>query len=164
WEVARIAREKNGVPERKCQQRLKVLAELERRRTRAAEPTAAKPATALDHSLGLEGGFKHYQGLDIAHSRAIKRRDNALRQIARWRDGLGAKARRLSDKFVAEQALAESYCANQSLAYAEIDEPVGEAGQAAPQLAPIGDAADIVPAVPILEETAADIAPAVPSS
>ena len=73
-------------------------------------------------------------------------------------------ARRLSDKFVAEQALAESYCANQSLAYAEIDEPVGEAGQAAPQLAPIGDAADIVPAVPILEETAADIAPAVPSS
>jgi hypothetical protein len=57
WEVARIAREKNGVPERKCQQRLKVLAELERRRTRAAEPTAAKPATALDHSLGLEAGL-----------------------------------------------------------------------------------------------------------
>ena len=50
WEAARIAREKNGLPERKCQQRLKVLAELERRRTRAAETTAAKPATALDHS------------------------------------------------------------------------------------------------------------------
>src|SRR5262249_41396328 len=159
WEVARIAREKNGVPERKCQQRLKVLAELERRRTRAAEPTAAKPATALDHSLGLEAGFKYYQALDIAQSRAIKRRDNALRQIARWRDGLGAKARRLSDKFVDEQALAESYCANQSLAYAEI-----EARQAAPPLAPVGDAADIAPAVPPSAKTAADIAPAVPPS
>jgi hypothetical protein len=163
WEVARIAREKNGLPERKCQQRLKVLAELERRRTRAAETTAAKPATALDHSLGLEAGFKYYQALDIAQSRAIKRRDNALRQIARWRDGLGAKARRLSDKFVDEQALAESYCATQVLSYAEIDDPVGEARQAAPPLAPVGDAADIAPAVPTSEETAADIAPAVPS-
>jgi hypothetical protein len=162
--VARIAREKNGLPERKCQQRLKVLAELERRRTRVAETTAAKPATALDHSLGLEAGFKYYQGLDIAQSRAIKRRDNAFRQIARWRDGLGAKALRLSDKFIAEQALAESYCATQGLAYAEVDEPVGEAREAAPQLAPVGDAADIAPAVPTSEETAADIAPAVPPS
>jgi hypothetical protein len=162
WEAARIAREKNGLPERKYQQRLQVVAEV-RRRNGAAETTAAKPASALDHSRGLEGGFKHYQGLDIAQSRAIKRRDNAPRQIARWRDGLGAKARRLSDKFIAEQALAESYCATQALAYAEIDEPVGEAREAAPQLAPVGDAADIAPAA-TSEETAADIAPAVPPS
>src|SRR5262249_26140319 len=94
----------------------------------------------------------------------IKRRDNALRQIARWRDGLGAKARRLSDKFVAEQALAESYCANQGLAYAEIDEPVGEARGAAPTLAPVGDAADVALAVPSPAETATDIAPAVQPS
>jgi hypothetical protein len=94
----------------------------------------------------------------------MKRRDNALRQIESWRDGLGAKARALSDKFVAEQALAESYCATQFLAYAEIDDPVGEAREAAPPLAPVGDAADIVPAVPTSEETAADIAPAVPTS
>jgi hypothetical protein len=159
WEAARIAREKNGLPERKYQKRLQVVAEV-RRRNGAAEATPAKPASALDHSRGLEGGFKHYQALDIAQSRAIKRRDNALRQIARWRDGLGAKARRLSDKFIAEQALAESYCATQALAYAEIDEPVGEATEAAPQLAPVGDAADIAPAVPTSEETAADIAPA----
>jgi hypothetical protein len=163
WEAARIAREKNGLPERKYQKRLQVVAEV-RRRNGAAEATPAKPASALDHSRGLEGGFKHYQALDIAQSRAIKRRDNALRQIARWRDGLGAKARRLSDKFIAEQALAESYCATQALAYAEIDEPVGEATEAAPQLAPVGDAADIAPAVPTSEETAADITPAVPPS
>jgi len=163
WEVARIAREKNGLPERKYQQRLKVLAEVQRRNG-AAETSAAKPATARDHSLGLEAGSKYYQVLDIAQSRAIKRRDNALRQIARWRDGLGAKARRLSDKFVAEQALAESYCATQALAYAEIDDPVGKAREAAPPLAPVGDAADIAPAVPPSDEAAADIAPAVPTS
>src|SRR5207237_2985192 len=100
WEAARTAREKNSLPEHKYQERLRVLAEVERQR-RPAESTAAKPATAFDHSRGLRVGFKHYQGFDIAQSRAIKRRDNALRQIARWRDGLGAKARRLSDKFIA---------------------------------------------------------------
>jgi predicted transcriptional regulator len=158
-----MAREKNSLPERKYQQRLDVLAEVQRR-NRAAETTAAKPATALDHSLGLEAGFKSYQARDIAQMRAIKRRDNAPRQVARWRDGFGAKARRLSDKFVAEQALAESYCATQSLTYAGIDDPVGEAREAAPPLAPVGDAADVAPAVPSSEETAADIASAVPSS
>jgi hypothetical protein len=163
WEASRKAREKNCLPERKYQQRLKVLAEVQRR-NRAAETTAAKPATAIDHSRGLEAGFRYYQALDIAQSRALKRRDNALCQIARWRDGPGAKARRLSDKFVAEHALAESYCATQSLAYAEIDDPVGEAREAAPPLAPVGDAADIAPAVPPSDATAADIAPAVPTS
>jgi hypothetical protein len=120
WEAGRMAREKNSLPERKYQQRLKVLAELQWR-NRAAETTAAKPATALDHSLGLEAGFKSYQARDIAQSRAIKRRDNAPRQIARWRDGFGAKARRLSDKFIAEQALAESYGATQLLADTETE-------------------------------------------
>jgi hypothetical protein len=163
WEAARIAREKTGLPERKYQQRLQVVAEI-RRRNGAAEATAAKAASALDHSRGLEAGFKYHQGLDIAHSRAIKRRDNALRQIARWRDGLGAKARRLSDKFIAEQALAERYGAAHLLADAESDNNADEAMEAAPPLAPVGDAADIAPAVPTSEETAADIAPAVPPS
>src|ERR1700730_7829542 len=54
--------------------------------------------------------------------RALNRRDNALRQIARWRDGLGAKARRLSDKFIAEQALAERYGAAQFLADTQADD------------------------------------------
>ena len=50
---------------------------------------------------------RYYQDLDIAQSREIKRRDNALRQIARWRDGLGGKARALPEKFLAEPALAK---------------------------------------------------------
>jgi hypothetical protein len=162
WEAGRKAREKNSLPERKYQQRLKVLAELQRR-TRAAETTAAKPATALDHSRGLEAGFKYYQALDVTQSRIIKRRDNALRQIGRWRDGLGAKARRLSDKFIAEQALAERYGAAQFLADAETDDTVGDVIRAAPSLASAGDAADAAPPVPRADE-AAEAAPALASS
>jgi hypothetical protein len=162
WEAGRNAREKNCLPERKYQQRLKVSAELQRR-TGAPEITAAKPATALDHSRGLEAGFKYHQALDIGQSRALKRRDNALRQIARWRDGLGAKARHLSDKFIAEQALAERYGATQFLADAETDNIAGDAMQAAPPLASAGGAADAAPPVPLADE-AARTAPALASS
>ena len=131
WEAARKAREKNGLPERKYQQRLQVAAEV-RRLNGAAETAAAKPASALDHSRGLEAGFKHYQGLDIAQSRAMKRRDNTLRLIARWRKGLAPKARALSDKFIAEEALAEHYDAAHLLADAETDNNADEAMEAAP--------------------------------
>jgi len=153
WEASRIAREKNALPEQKYQERLRVLAQLQRPRG-AAESTAAKPATAFDHSLGLRAGFKYYQALDIAQSRAIKRRDKALRQIARWRDGLGAKARRLSDKFIAEQALAERYGATQFLADAGSDDTADDAMQAAPPLASAGDAADAAPPVALADEAA----------
>jgi hypothetical protein len=162
WEAARAAREKNSLPEHKYQERLEVFAELQRRRG-AAESTAAKPATAFDHSRGLRAGFKHYQGLDIAQSRAIKRRDNALRQIARWRDGLGAKARRLSDKFIDEQALAERYGATQLIADAETDGIAGGAIQAAPPLACAGDAADAAPPM-VLPDEAAEAAAALVSA
>jgi hypothetical protein len=158
WEAARMAREKNALPERKYQQRLQVIAEHQRRtRGGAVETTVAKAATALDHSRGLEGGFKYYAPLDIAQSRSIKRRENALRQIARWRDGLGAKARTLSDKFIAEQALAERYGVAPFLADADTDDTLGEAMEAAPPLPLAGKAADPVP-VPLPGE-AAGVAP-----
>jgi hypothetical protein len=135
WELGREAREKNALPERQYQLRLQNLAQLQRQ-----APVEAKPATAFDHSLGLRAGFKYHQGLDAAQTRAIKRRDNALRQIARWRDGLGGKARTLSDKFVAELALAERYGVAPSLG-AEIDGTAGEAAEAALPLAQAGEAA-----------------------
>jgi hypothetical protein len=162
WEASRKAREKNCLPERKYQQRLKVLAELQMRRG-APATTAAKSATALDHSRGLEAGFKYYQALDVTQSRAMKRRDNALRQIARWRDGLGAKARCLSDKFLAEQALAERYGATQLLADTQTDDTTGDAMQAAPPFASAGDAADAAPPAPLADE-AARTAPALAPS
>jgi hypothetical protein len=148
WEAARLAREKNSLPEQKYQQRLRVLAQLP---SRTADD-AAKPATAFDHSLGLQAGCKYYQAFDIAESRAIKRCDNALRQIARWREGLGAKARRLSDKFIAEQALVERYGATELLADAETDTIASDSVQAAPPLASTSDAADAAPPVPLADE------------
>jgi hypothetical protein len=153
WEAGRKAREKNCLPERKYQQRLKVLAELQMRRG-APATTAAKPATALDHSLGLEAGFKYYQALDVTQSRMIKRRDNAPRQIARWRDGLGAKAQRLPDKFVAEHALAERYGVTEFLADTQTDDTAGDAMQAAPPFASAGGAADAAPPAPLADEAA----------
>jgi hypothetical protein len=171
WELGRAAREKNALPERKYQQRLKVSAELQMRRG-APDTTAAKPATAQDHSRGLEAGFKYYQALDVTQSRLIKRRDNALRQIERWRDGLGAKARHLSDKFVAEQALAERYGVTEFLADAETDDfadaapparLADEAARTAPSLASAGEAADAALPVPLADE-AARTAPALASS
>jgi hypothetical protein len=171
WELGRAAREKNALPERKYQQRLKVSAELQMRRG-APDTTAAKPATAQDHSRGLEAGFKYYQALDVTQSRLIKRRDNALRQIERWRDGLGAKARHLSDKFVAEQALAERYGVTEFLAdtqtdyFADAAPPVrlaDEAEGAALSLASAGNVGDAAPPVPLADE-AARTAPALASS
>jgi hypothetical protein len=41
------------------------------------------------------------QSLDAALMRAIKRRDNAFRQLGHWRDGLGLKACRPSNLFIA---------------------------------------------------------------
>ena len=61
WEASRASREKNSLPERKYQQRLQTEAQYRRLRG-AAEAPVTKPATALDHSRGLEASFKFYQG------------------------------------------------------------------------------------------------------
>jgi len=96
WEAGREAREKNGLT------------------------SVTQPAKALDQGRPLDG-FKYNRGLDVAQSRAIKRRDNALRQIERWRKGLGAKARRLPDHLLVEHLLAQRYGVEQFLADAEAD-------------------------------------------
>jgi hypothetical protein len=157
WEAGRNAREKNALPERKFQQQL-----IEVDQNGAAEATAAKAATALDHSRGLEAGFRYYQGLDIALTRAIKRRDHALRQIERWRDGLGGKARALADRFISKQMLAERYGADQVVADAEIGAPVGAPIEADP-VAPPHDAAEAAPLIAQSIETAS-AAPALAST
>jgi hypothetical protein len=153
WEAASMAREKNSLPEHKYQERLEILAQVQRQR-RAAESTAPKPATAFDHSRGLRAGVKHYQVFDTGQSRAIKRRDNALRQIARWRDGLGAKARHLSDKFIAEQGLVERYGATELLTDAEADGIAGDSVQAALPSTSSGGGADAPPPISLADGAA----------
>src|ERR1700730_10716046 len=127
WEKARHIREKTDLPERKYQ--LLVQNQAQYQRAAGKAEATAKPATARDHSRALQAAYKYYQGLDAGHTRASKRLDNALRQIERWRDGLGARARALSTQFVAEQFEAT----------AETSATSGGAAEAAPPLAPSGE-------------------------
>jgi hypothetical protein len=147
WEVGRLSRQKAQLAERRYRKRLEAQAECARtlaqhRREKVPDLAAimAKTPTGDDLDRGHEERFPHYQALDIAQSRASKRRDNALRQIAHWRDGLGGKAQALSDKFVAEEALAERYV-DEFLADGEI-----EAIEAPPPLVPSGEIAQTRPA------------------
>jgi hypothetical protein len=135
WE-AREAREKNGLT------------------------SVGQPANALDHGRPLEAGFKYYRSRDVAQSRAIKRRDNALRQIERWRKGLGASARRLPDHLLVKHLLAQRYGAEQFLADAEADASAGDALEAAAPLAPTGKAAEVAPPHAPTGEVAVAAAPA----
>jgi hypothetical protein len=97
---------------------------------------------------------RYYQDLDITQSREIKRRDNALRQIARWRDGLGGKVRALPEKFLAEPALVKRCGVAQVLAGAETGDTIGTAVEAAPPLGPAVEAADPSQPVPRPDEPA----------
>jgi hypothetical protein len=109
---------------------------------------------AREKSGSSRVGSRYYQDLDIAQSREIKRRDNALRQIARWRDGLGGKVRDLPDKFLAEPALTKRYGVVQSFAGAATDDTAGEDMESAPPLARPGVAASAARPVPLPHEVA----------
>src|SRR5246500_5099150 len=134
WEAGREAREKNGLT------------------------GVAQSANALDHGRPLEAGFKYYRGLDVAQSRAIKRRDNALRQIACWRKGLGAKARRLPDHLLVKHLLAQHYGVEQFRADAGADASACDALEAV-ALAPTGNAAEPAPLI-ATDDVAVAAAPA----
>jgi hypothetical protein len=114
WEQARYTRQKTQVPERRYQQCLAAQATCQgilARKTAgsgrgngeasAVESILTKPLTELDPRQSFEAGFPYYQSLDAALMRAIKGRDNAVRQLDQWRDGLGLKACRLSNLLIA---------------------------------------------------------------
>ncbi|MFZ2136683.1 MAG: hypothetical protein WAV78_07075, partial [Xanthobacteraceae bacterium] len=122
--------------------------------TKEAADAVWKANPLAREKSGSRVGSRYYQDLDIAQSREIKRRDNALRQIARWRDGLGGKARALPDKFLAEPALAKRCGVAQVLAGAETGDTIGTAMEAAPPLGPAVEAADASQPVPRPDEPA----------
>ena len=80
----------------------------------------AQAVTALDYGA-LRARSKNYERVDRTRMRAIKRRDNALRQIEKWRKGLGAKPRRLPDHLIVEDMLARRYGVEQPPAEADSD-------------------------------------------
>jgi hypothetical protein len=122
--------------------------------TKEAADAVWKANRLAREKSGSRVGSRYYQDLDIAQSREIKRRDNALRQIARWRDGLGGKARALPEKFLAEPALAKRCGVAQVLAGAETGGTIGTAIEAAPPLGPAVEAADASQPVPRPDEPA----------
>jgi hypothetical protein len=98
WEADRIGRKKTALLQQKCRERQHLLGQLGRQ----------SAPTAPDYSLGVEAS-PEYRALDIAQSRAMKRHDDALREIAQYRRRLGATPRELPHKFVDERILARRY-------------------------------------------------------
>ena len=131
--------------------------------TKEAADAVWKANRLAREKSGSRAGSGHYQDLDIAQSREIKRRDNALRQIARWRDGLGGKVRDLPDKFLAERAILKRYGVVQSFAGAATDDTAGEDMEPAPPLARPGVAASAARPVPLPHEGARAAPPRAPA-
>jgi hypothetical protein len=92
-------------------------------------------ATGQELGRVFAAGFNCCRSTQLAQSRLIKRRDNALRELARSRKGLGAKSRRLPDQFLDEQVLAQRYL-EQVRVGPENDAVAPEAKEAAAPLAP----------------------------
>ena len=132
WEATRVMRHKTLVMERRVRDRL---GHQEARRKLAAQPKdapsdpkAAKwkpatpedildglvaevdaillpPATELAHARALELGMDYHESLDKALITALARRDKALEQLERYRDGLGAQLRQASDKIINDKII-----------------------------------------------------------
>ena len=58
------------------------------------------PAEELDHAKALQSGIDYFEQLDRLHSVAIARRNDTLRQIDFYRQGLGQQLRRVSDEII----------------------------------------------------------------
>jgi hypothetical protein len=149
WEDKREGREKNAVPERQhqmqmCEIYFAQVAEA-RQRNQPEPKFVQKPATTLEHMSGFRTDFKTYQALDMAQSRKKKRRDNAPRQIARWRKTFGGKAEVLPERFVAELALAKRDGVVQFLSGAPTDDVLDQSMQADPSSVPAGKAVQADP-------------------
>src|SRR5262249_42099293 len=59
-----------------------------------------KPPVELEHARALEATFDYIERLDACLAVAIARRNSALEQMDRYRDGLGARWRRASDDII----------------------------------------------------------------
>ena len=54
----------------------------------------------LDHARALEDGFKIYEGIDDLLNHALARRNDALRQLEWYREGLGKRLHKVSDEII----------------------------------------------------------------
>jgi hypothetical protein len=54
----------------------------------------------LDHARALEAGLEIYEGIDDLLNRALARRNDALRQLEWYREGLGKRLHKVSDDII----------------------------------------------------------------
>jgi hypothetical protein len=112
--------------------------------------SVAQMATGRDLRRVFEAGFNYCRSTQVAQSRVMRRRDDALRQLQRWRKGLGAKSRRLPDQFLDEQVLAERY---RDQLPRDIDVAAPEPAEVAPAAAPAEAAEAMISASPSLAQS-----------
>jgi hypothetical protein len=112
--------------------------------------SVAQMATGRDLRRVFEAGFNYCRSTQVAQSRVMRRRDDALRQLQRWRKGLGAKSRRLPDQFLDEQVLAERY---RDQLPPGIDVAAPEPAEVAPAAAPAEAAEAMISASPSLAQS-----------
>jgi hypothetical protein len=112
--------------------------------------SVAEMATGRDLRRVFDAGFNYCRSTQVAQSRLIKRRDDALRQLERWRKGLGAKSRRLPDQFLDEQVLAQRY---RDQVPPDNDVTAPEPAEVAPPVAPAEAAEVMISASPSLAQS-----------
>ncbi len=147
WEMARYTRHKNLLVERRFRDRLAFQAERKKAAAQKKEAfakrlAAGKPepptepdevleglveevdailqqsATELDHARALEVGIVYLERLDKLLMTATARRNNALEQLERYRDGLGYRLRSISDDII------EGKCNGVEAVPAQLEPPV----------------------------------------
>jgi hypothetical protein len=87
-----------------------------------------RPPVELDHARAFEADIVYQEQLDRLLNTAIRRRNDVLEQLERYRDGLGRRLRKASDEIID----------------AEFNEAVPESKQVAVPLAPLSSEANDV--------------------
>jgi hypothetical protein len=92
-----------------------------------------RPVEELDHARALEAAMPYYEWLSKRYMAAMATRNEALRQLGRYREGLGHLLRRVSDEIVdAEFTDAEPHPKQIAAADSRLERENG--GQQVPQL------------------------------
>jgi hypothetical protein len=112
WDITRYTRHKTLAMEHKFQQRL----EYQVRQTvgqamsrpRVSDAILKRPPSELDHAWALEMAIDYVEQLDNLLNAAVRRRNDALEQFERYRAGLGAQLRRVSDAIILHERCSES--------------------------------------------------------
>jgi hypothetical protein len=108
WDITRYTRQKTLAMEHKFQQRLERQAKQTvgqaRSAPRVGDAILKRAPSELDHAWALEMAIDYVEQLDNLLNAAVRRRNDALEQFERYRVGLGAQLRRVSDAIILHES------------------------------------------------------------